>query len=55
MERKKKKEKTAKINVFKVWYKSCGICAAFCPTGALGVNEIGQPVVKDPEKCTGCG
>ena len=55
MERGKKKRKTAKINIFKVWCKSCGICAAFCPTGALGVNEMGQPIVKDPEKCTGCG
>jgi 2-oxoglutarate ferredoxin oxidoreductase subunit delta len=55
MTAEKKKRKTAKIDIFRVWCKSCGICVAFCPSGALGKNEMGQPVVNDLRKCTDCG
>jgi len=51
----KKRRRTEKIDIFRVWCKSCGICVAFCPSGALGKNEMGQPVVKDLGKCTDCG
>ena len=55
MEVEKKRHKTAKIDIFRVWCKSCGICVAFCPSQALGKDEAGQPIVEDLEKCTGCG
>ncbi len=43
-----------KIEVYKSWCKKCGICVAFCPAGVLGQDESGTPVVKDPDRCTGC-
>ena len=33
----------------------CGICVAFCPTGALAKDESGNPYVKDIGKCIRCG
>jgi len=44
-----------KIRVFEAWCKKCGICVAFCPTGALTPNEEGLPILTYPEKCTLCG
>jgi len=51
----KKKKEPAKIDIFKAWCKGCGICVAFCPTGALDKDEAGYPYVKDIEKCINCG
>jgi 2-oxoglutarate ferredoxin oxidoreductase subunit delta len=51
----KKKKGTPKIDIFKAWCKACGICVAFCPTGALAKDEAGNPYVKDIEKCINCG
>ncbi len=51
----KKKKEEARIDIFKAWCKACGICVAFCPTGALAKDEAGNPYVKDAEKCIGCG
>jgi 2-oxoglutarate ferredoxin oxidoreductase subunit delta len=44
-----------KIDIYKAWCKGCGICVAFCPTGALAKDEAGYPYVKDIEKCINCG
>jgi 2-oxoglutarate ferredoxin oxidoreductase subunit delta len=44
-----------KIRVFEAWCKKCGICVAFCPTGALTSDKDGLPVLTYPEKCTLCG
>ena len=55
MEERKKKRKTSKIDIYRIWCKSCGICIAFCPTGTLVKNDLGQPVVQNLEKCIGCG
>jgi 2-oxoglutarate ferredoxin oxidoreductase subunit delta len=44
-----------RINIFKGWCKSCGICAAFCPKKALAADEAGSPYVKDPALCARCG
>jgi 2-oxoglutarate ferredoxin oxidoreductase subunit delta len=44
-----------KVHVFEAWCKKCGICVAFCPTGALTSDENGLPVLTYPEKCTQCG
>ncbi len=52
---KKKKKETPKIDIYKAWCKACGICVAFCPTGALAKDEAGNPYVKDIEKCINCG
>jgi 2-oxoglutarate ferredoxin oxidoreductase subunit delta len=43
-----------KIKVFRGWCKKCGICIAFCPRQVLTSSETGYPVVKDPDRCTGC-
>ena len=51
----KKKKETPKIDIFKAWCKACGICVAFCPTGALAKDEAGNPYVKDIGKCINCG
>jgi 2-oxoglutarate ferredoxin oxidoreductase subunit delta len=42
------------IEIYKSWCKRCGICAAFCPVGALARGESGDPYVADPDRCTGC-
>ncbi len=44
-----------KVVIFQQWCKRCGICTAFCPTGALEDNENGYPVLVYPDKCTLCG
>ncbi len=51
----KKSKEEAKIDIYRAWCKGCGICVAFCPTGALGKDEAGYPYVKDAEKCMHCG
>jgi 2-oxoglutarate ferredoxin oxidoreductase subunit delta len=51
----RKKKEEPRIDIFKAWCKACGICVAFCPTGALAKDETGSPYVKDIEKCIGCG
>ena len=54
METKKGKEEP-RIDIYKAWCKACGICVAFCPTGALAKDETGYPYVKEIEKCINCG
>jgi 2-oxoglutarate ferredoxin oxidoreductase subunit delta len=34
--------------------KACGICAHFCPEGALETAEDGYPRLADPEVCSSC-
>jgi 2-oxoglutarate ferredoxin oxidoreductase subunit delta len=51
----KPKKETPNIDIYKAWCKGCGICAAFCPTGALARDEAGFPYVKEPDKCINCG
>jgi 2-oxoglutarate ferredoxin oxidoreductase subunit delta len=52
---KKKKKEMPKIDIYKAWCKACGICVAFCPTGALAKDEAGNPYVKDIGQCINCG
>ena len=54
VESKKKKEEP-RIDIYRAWCKACGICVAFCPTGALAKDEAGYPYVKDVGKCIRCG
>ena len=42
------------VEFYRDWCKGCGICAAFCPTGALSMNDKGEPEITKPELCTGC-
>ena len=49
-----KKKDLPEVDVYKAWCKACGICVAFCPTGAISRDEAGYPHV-DPEKCIRCG
>jgi 2-oxoglutarate ferredoxin oxidoreductase subunit delta len=50
-----KEKEGEKIHVFEAWCKKCGICVAFCPTGALTSDKDGLPILTYPEKCTLCG
>jgi 2-oxoglutarate ferredoxin oxidoreductase subunit delta len=34
--------------------KRCGICAHFCPFGAIAQKEDGTPYLAKPELCTAC-
>jgi 2-oxoglutarate ferredoxin oxidoreductase subunit delta len=45
----KKEAAPAVLRVNQDWCKGCGICAAFCPRGALSLNEQGQIVVNRQE------
>ncbi|OPX94481.1 MAG: Periplasmic (Fe) hydrogenase large subunit [Syntrophorhabdus sp. PtaB.Bin006] len=54
-EETKARKEAPTIDIYKAWCKGCGICAAFCPTGALARDEAGYPYVKDIEKCINCG
>jgi 2-oxoglutarate ferredoxin oxidoreductase subunit delta len=42
------------VEFFRDWCKGCGICVAFCPAGALSMNDKGEPEIDKPELCTGC-
>jgi 2-oxoglutarate ferredoxin oxidoreductase subunit delta len=42
------------VEFYRDWCKGCGICAAFCPAGAISMNDKGEPEVSKPELCTGC-
>ncbi len=43
-----------RVEIYRGWCKKCGICIAFCPPQILEEDEASYPVVKNPEKCTGC-
>jgi len=43
-----------RINIYRDWCKSCGICTAFCPRQCLSLDAEGNPVVEKAERCTGC-
>ena len=48
------KKKNFEVEFYRDWCKGCGICAAFCPAGALSMNDKGEPEIDKPELCTGC-
>lgn len=43
-----------RIAIYRGWCKKCGICIAFCPRQVLDSSEAGYPVIKNPDRCTGC-
>jgi 2-oxoglutarate ferredoxin oxidoreductase subunit delta len=43
-----------KINIYRDWCKSCGICVAFCPRQCLSLDAQGNPQVENSQRCTGC-
>jgi 2-oxoglutarate ferredoxin oxidoreductase subunit delta len=43
-----------RVDIYRDWCKSCGICAAFCPRQCLSLDAAGSPVVDHAERCTGC-
>jgi 2-oxoglutarate ferredoxin oxidoreductase subunit delta len=45
---------TNKVQIKQDWCKGCGICAAFCPRGALSLGSRGKAELDTP-KCSGCG
>jgi 2-oxoglutarate ferredoxin oxidoreductase subunit delta len=42
------------VEVYESGCKRCGICVAFCPVGALALDETGKVRFQDPDRCTGC-
>ncbi len=42
------------VEIYKSWCKRCGICVAFCPGEVMALDEQGDVVVRNPERCTGC-
>lgn len=48
-------EAHGKVSFFPAWCKGCGNCAAFCPRGALAMDQWGHPHLAKPERCTRCG
>ncbi len=41
------------VTITTAWCKGCGICIAFCPKGALTLEN--EKAVHNPEKCIVCG
>lgn len=41
------------VTINTAWCKGCGICAAFCPKGALQI--VDDKAVHNPEPCIVCG
>ena len=50
---RKKPRRPKEVKVYRSWCKRCGICAAFCPKGALKMGDDGPEWI-DPEACIGC-
>ena len=50
----RKSRRPKDLRIYKSWCKKCGICAAFCPKGALEMTTDG-PEWSHPEACIGCG
>jgi len=48
-------KRNLRIDIYRAWCKSCGICVAFCPTGTLGKDDGGSPIIVDLKKCIACG
>jgi len=42
------------ISINRQWCKGCGVCVAFCPKGALRLDEE-EKAAWDAEKCVSCG
>jgi 2-oxoglutarate ferredoxin oxidoreductase subunit delta len=47
-------KKSFEVEFYRDWCKGCSICASFCPTEALSMNDKGEPEVVKPELCIGC-
>jgi 2-oxoglutarate ferredoxin oxidoreductase subunit delta len=43
-----------RVNIYRDWCKSCGICVAFCPRQCLSLDAQGAPQVENSRRCTGC-
>jgi len=43
-----------KVELFRRFCKSCMLCLHICPKDIFAVNDRGQVVVKDDDKCIGC-
>ena len=50
---RKPAHETKRLHIYRDWCKCCGICAAFCPKGALQMEKE-RPEWKYPEKCIAC-
>ena len=48
------KDEKFEVQFYRDWCKGCGICAAFCPTQAISMNDKGKPEITKRELCIGC-
>lgn len=42
------------VSIHRAWCKGCGVCVAFCPKGALSLDDE-EKAVHDPALCVECG
>lgn len=50
----KKPKKYYDQTIISAWCKGCGICVAFCPKKVFTTNDMGMPVIQNPDQCIGC-
>lgn len=43
-----------RITLIDRWCKGCGLCTAFCPTGAVISDAENKPQLADVASCTAC-
>lgn len=51
---RRQKKLAMEISIQRKWCKSCGICVEFCPKKVFTVGELNEPIISDPDACTGC-
>ena len=51
---RRQKKLAMEISIQRKWCKSCGICVEFCPKKVFGVGELNEPIISDPDACSGC-
>ena len=51
----KKTKGKSTVTIYPDWCKGCGICAAFCPSKVIEMDDQGKARVVREEECIHCG